>query len=509
MTVPRIAAAALLAWTVASVTMTPVHANDAVQGLVRGLIELGVRQAVREGTRSGTASLLRRCLEARDSRRVVGLCTDVLRRKLSREHNAAAFFHRGYHRFLMSDYRRAERDFSKAIQYGTRTSAVYFNRGETRRRLGRLAQARRDLERAARLGNRNAGRQLALIPGTEPRRPRSEPRQNARSGASRRSAAVQRTSAKRRSGFCSVWRRGAFVEEEACQRVTTCIVGAPDGRCDAVHTWPSGNRTALGIRRGRIVTINGREARTQTVAAVPCALNTASGNTFCFGADPLAPPPAVAAVQDGKAGRDGPADAVTFIPDARDDPGVRADEGDRADTGARADTGPSNGTDGRTSASASTNAQAPDGGSVDANLRRAPDGRAAAPAESQHAAVTADAAADLAPADIDDLIVRAMLFMERAGAADTPAGKIVQAIGRRAFDRPAGFTVRPDEKAGIAFCVIHQDSADKATLMETAASEPYCAPYWAILAKAGGYSSTLRRRIVQDAVNEATKRQNE
>ena len=91
--------------------------------------------------------------------------------------------------------------------------------------------------------------------------------------------------ARAESGFCSVYKGNSKIDENTCLAREICYYNQTRGSqlCRTEYLWPTNATTLVTYdASGRATLVNGAPAKARTIGGQTCALNTVSGNTFCY-----------------------------------------------------------------------------------------------------------------------------------------------------------------------------------------------------------------------------------
>ena len=90
--------------------------------------------------------------------------------------------------------------------------------------------------------------------------------------------------ARARNGFCEVYRGSNQIDANSCLEREICFYNerSRSETCKREYLWPTNATTLITYEGGRMTLVNGAPAQERNVAGRTCALNTVSGNTFCF-----------------------------------------------------------------------------------------------------------------------------------------------------------------------------------------------------------------------------------
>lgn len=90
--------------------------------------------------------------------------------------------------------------------------------------------------------------------------------------------------ARAQSGFCEVYRGNNQIDANSCLAREICYYNerTRGETCRTEYLWPTNATTLVTYEGGRPKLVNGAPAEVRNVRGRNCALNTVSGNTFCF-----------------------------------------------------------------------------------------------------------------------------------------------------------------------------------------------------------------------------------
>ena len=91
--------------------------------------------------------------------------------------------------------------------------------------------------------------------------------------------------ARAESGVCSVFKGNNKIDENSCLAREICYYNETrrSQLCRTEYLWPTNATTLVTYdASGRATLVNGAPARARTIGGRTCALNTVSGNTFCY-----------------------------------------------------------------------------------------------------------------------------------------------------------------------------------------------------------------------------------
>ena len=90
--------------------------------------------------------------------------------------------------------------------------------------------------------------------------------------------------ARAQSGVCEVYRNRQKIDSNSCLAREICYYN-PKSRgesCKTEYLWPTNATTLVTYDGGRPTLVNGAPAESRNINGMTCALNTVSGNTFCY-----------------------------------------------------------------------------------------------------------------------------------------------------------------------------------------------------------------------------------
>lgn len=90
--------------------------------------------------------------------------------------------------------------------------------------------------------------------------------------------------ARAQTGYCEVYRGNNKIDENSCLAREICYYNETrrGETCRTEYLWPTNATTLITYEGGRATLVNGAPAAPRNIAGRECALNTVSGNTFCF-----------------------------------------------------------------------------------------------------------------------------------------------------------------------------------------------------------------------------------
>ena len=91
--------------------------------------------------------------------------------------------------------------------------------------------------------------------------------------------------ARAEAGVCSVYKGNNKIDENTCLAREICYYNQTrrSQLCRTEYLWPTNATTLVTYdASGRATLVNGAPARARTIGGRSCALNTVSGNTFCY-----------------------------------------------------------------------------------------------------------------------------------------------------------------------------------------------------------------------------------
>ena len=90
--------------------------------------------------------------------------------------------------------------------------------------------------------------------------------------------------ARAQSGVCEVYRGQRRLDTNTCLAREICYYNSKTGgeSCKTEYLWPTNATTLVTYEGGRPTLVNGAPAESRNVRGMTCALNTVSGNTFCY-----------------------------------------------------------------------------------------------------------------------------------------------------------------------------------------------------------------------------------
>ena len=90
--------------------------------------------------------------------------------------------------------------------------------------------------------------------------------------------------ARAQSGMCEVYRGNRQIDANSCLAREICYYNprARGEACKTEYLWPTNATTLVTYEGGRPTLVNGAPAKPRNVNGRACALNTVSGNTFCY-----------------------------------------------------------------------------------------------------------------------------------------------------------------------------------------------------------------------------------
>ena len=90
--------------------------------------------------------------------------------------------------------------------------------------------------------------------------------------------------ARAQSGVCEVYRGQRKIDSNSCLAREICYYNSRTGgeSCKTEYLWPTNATTLVTYEGGRPSLVNGAPAQPRSVNGRSCALNTVTGNTFCY-----------------------------------------------------------------------------------------------------------------------------------------------------------------------------------------------------------------------------------
>ena len=91
--------------------------------------------------------------------------------------------------------------------------------------------------------------------------------------------------ARAEAGVCSVYKGNSKIDENTCLAREICYYNQTrrSQLCRTEYLWPTNATTLVTYdASGRATLVNGAPAKARTIGGRTCALNTVSGNTFCY-----------------------------------------------------------------------------------------------------------------------------------------------------------------------------------------------------------------------------------
>ena len=91
--------------------------------------------------------------------------------------------------------------------------------------------------------------------------------------------------ARAEQGFCEVYQGDTKIDENSCLAREICYYNQTrrSQLCRTEYLWPTNATTLVTYdASGRATLVNGAPAQSRTIGGRNCALNTVSGNTFCY-----------------------------------------------------------------------------------------------------------------------------------------------------------------------------------------------------------------------------------
>lgn len=90
--------------------------------------------------------------------------------------------------------------------------------------------------------------------------------------------------ARAQSGFCEVYKGAKQIDANTCLAREICYYNerTRGETCRTEYLWPTNATTLVTYEGGRPRLVNGAPAEVRNIRGKLCALNTVSGNTFCF-----------------------------------------------------------------------------------------------------------------------------------------------------------------------------------------------------------------------------------
>ena len=97
-------------------------------------------------------------------------------------------------------------------------------------------------------------------------------------------ALTEEAEARAQSGTCEVYRGQRRIDANSCLAREICYYNSRTRgeSCKTEYLWPTNATTLVTYEGGRPSLVNGAPAEPRNIRGMNCALNTVSGNTFCY-----------------------------------------------------------------------------------------------------------------------------------------------------------------------------------------------------------------------------------
>ena len=97
-------------------------------------------------------------------------------------------------------------------------------------------------------------------------------------------AAPAPAEARARKGECSVFKGNRKIDQNSCLAREICYFNEKTRgeTCRTEYLWPTNATTLVTYEGGRPKLVNGAPAKVRNIMGRSCALNTVTGNTFCY-----------------------------------------------------------------------------------------------------------------------------------------------------------------------------------------------------------------------------------
>ena len=97
-------------------------------------------------------------------------------------------------------------------------------------------------------------------------------------------AAPSPAEARAQQGLCEVYKGNRKVDSNRCLAREICYYNETTRgeTCRTEYLWPTNATTLVTYERGKPKLVNGAPAKVRNIFGRSCALNTVTGNTFCY-----------------------------------------------------------------------------------------------------------------------------------------------------------------------------------------------------------------------------------